>query len=68
MCFMPKMPRPKEPPPPVNKLDTQNDALRNLQARRAGGITRSDTNVTGGLAGTPTTATPAAGSRTILGG
>jgi hypothetical protein len=68
MCFMPSMPKPKEIPAPPNKLDGQNDALRNMQSRRAGGISRGDTNVTQGMAGTPNIATPAAGGRTILGG
>jgi hypothetical protein len=65
MCF--GMPKPKEPPPPPNKLDMQADALANLQQRRAGGTSRSDTNVTGGKAGNVNTATPS-GGRTILGG
>lgn len=69
MCFStPKMPKPRPTPPPPNKLDTQADALRNMQLRRAGGMSRSDTNVTQGMAGTPTVATPMAGSKTILGG
>lgn len=65
ICF--SMPKPRELPAPPNKLDTQADALRNMQARRAGGVMRSDTNVTQGGAGAPTVAAPAAG-RTILGG
>lgn len=68
MCFMSKMPKPKEPPPPPNKLDSQNDALRNMQSRRVGGTTRGDTNVTGlGVTGV-NTAAPIAGGKTILGG
>lgn len=67
MCFA-KMPRPKEPPPPPNKLDSQNDALRNMQGRRAGGTTRGDTNVTGSGVPSVNTAAPVAGAKTILGG
>lgn len=65
MCF--KMPKPDKPPPPPNKLDSQNDALRNLAQRRAGGITRSQTDVTRGMAGAPNIAAPVAGGRTVLG-
>jgi hypothetical protein len=68
MC-MPSMPKVKKPPAPPNKLDGMNDALRNMQARRAGGMSRQDTNVTLGGAGAVNTAAPAAGSgKTILGG
>jgi len=62
------MPKPKKPPPPPNKLDSMNDALRNMAGRRAGGTTRQDTNVTGNTAGNVNTAAPMAGSKTILGG
>lgn len=64
MCFMPK---PEKPPPPPNKLDSMNDALRNMASRRAGGTTRAQTNVTQGLAGAPNVAAPMAGGRTVLG-
>jgi hypothetical protein len=69
MCFQ-KMPEPKKPPPPPNKLDSMNDALRNQQARRAGGTQRSDTNVTGlGVnQNRINTVSPMAGGKTILGG
>lgn len=65
MCFKPKV---KEPPPPPNKLDSMNDALRNQAARRAGGITRGDTDVTNGLGGNPNVFTPQGGGRKVLGG
>jgi len=66
MCF--SMPKPDKPPPPPNKLDTANDALRNLQARRAAGTTRSSTNVTMGMAGPASVTAPVAQGKTILGG
>lgn len=67
MCFLPKIPKPKALPNPVNKLDTQLDALRRTQKAKAGGTTRSDTNVTGGTANTTPVYTPAAGGKLILG-
>ena len=68
MCIVPKMPTPKKPPPPVNKIDSMTSSLRNMQARKAGAMAQSDTNVTGGLAGSVPTYTPAAGNKSILGG
>lgn len=67
MCFSTKVPKPKPLPPPPNKLDTQTDALRRTQQMRAGGLTRSDTNVTGGKASATPVYTPAAGGKLILG-
>lgn len=66
MCFF-SMPKPKEPPPPPNKLDAQTEALRREQRHRAGGTTRSMTDVTQGKAGNAPVYTPAAGNKTILG-
>lgn len=48
MCF-PSQPKIQKPPAPPNKLDNQADALANIQARRQGGISSADTNVTGGM-------------------
>lgn len=67
MCFMSKIPKPKPLPPPPNKLDTQVDALRRTQQAKSGGITRSDTNVTGGSASGAPVYTPAAGGKLLLG-
>lgn len=67
MCFMSKVPKPKPLPPPPNKLDTQVEALRRTQQGRAGGLTRQDTNVTGGTASATPVYTPAAGGKLILG-
>jgi hypothetical protein len=47
MCFG-GQPNIRKPPAPPNKLNSQADALANLQARRQGGLTAADTNVTGG--------------------
>ncbi len=68
MCF--SAPKVKKPPPPPNKLDTQADALANQQARRATGMTRSDTFTGAGnsaLAGPPMP-TIGGSRKTILGG
>jgi len=67
MCFA-SMPKPKKLPPPPNKLDSQADALANMQARRAGGINRQQTNITGGMAGAPNISAPSAGGKSVLGG
>ena len=67
MCIFAKPPKPKPLPPPPNKLDTQADALRRTQQLRSGGLTRQDTNVTGGTAGAAQVYTPAAGGKLILG-
>jgi len=62
------MPKPIKPPPPPNKLDSMNDALKNLSNRRAGGTTRQETNKTQNTVANVNTAAPMAGSKTILGG
>lgn len=66
MCF-PKPPSPKPLPPPPNKLDSQIDALRRTTQARVGGMTRTDTNVTGGIAGKAQVYTPAASGKPLLG-
>lgn len=69
MCISmkPKIPKPKPLPPPPDKRDSQLEALRRTQFQRAGGTTRSDTNVTGGAAGQAPVYTPAAGGKLLLG-
>ena len=67
MCIFPKIPKPKDLPKTVSKLDTQVDALRRTMQQKAGGLTRSDTNVTGGKVGSATVYTPGAGGKLLLG-
>lgn len=67
MCFTPKIPKPQALPNPVNKLDTQVSALKRAQRSVFGGLTRSDTNVTGGSASGAPVYTPAAGGKLLLG-
>ncbi len=66
MCF--SAPKPKKLPPPPSKLDSQNDALKAIQGRRAGGINRQATNITGGMAAAPNVSAPSAGGKSVLGG
>lgn len=66
MCF--STPKVQKAPPPPNKLDTLADALKNQQGRRIGGMSRGDTNVTGGtLGGVGNVIAPGAGGKTKLG-
>lgn len=67
MCIFKKPPDPKPLPSPPSKSETQTESLRRSQQAKVGGMTRQDTNVTGGSASGTPVYTPAAGGKLILG-
>ena len=61
------MPTPDKPPPPPKKQDIQVDALRNADARRAGGLTRQSAIGVGNLGAPPSYGSTPGGLKSLMG-